>query len=746
MQVTNEQFLQAIFGDEWTKAHVTSFHDDPGAIEQDRRGICWAGNSADRWHFEGGENQYFTISLFHKDKGRAVRRREQFDACFVIVADDVDEKLPRHRVEMLPVPSYKLLTSAGSEQWGWILANPCTERGVVTALLDGLVEKGLAPDGTDPGMKGVTRYVRLPGGTNTKASRGNFKCELLSWDPNYQYAIEELAGVFDIDLTPKEEKPLEVDEAPDHPFWGAVSVTGMGGDGWVRIDCPNAAEHTGGDPSGAAARILAGGEVQFKCHHGHCDKLNGSKVVSKLGISEEVGVYQRKVENEGARAMAEKLGLAGGDVGEGEVNEKLIDPKRYIFVAERNKFFDCKTRQLISPVGIDNRYLSIYPRKKGRGASEMLLTGLGLDDEADGFTWKPTGWAKPARKDIVQWVDGQRCINEWSGLKVVPDAEKDYDATPWLKHAEYLFPNEDERNVVLDYLAFTVQRLDEKPSFWIVHRGAHRIGKDLFYQFIMRGMGDNCARTVHIDKLLDGWGDYVRGLRFCIVAEVDKAQDKKVANAMKVICASGASEYRTLNLKGGAVLSQFDCLGGVMMSNKQHCLAVEKGDQRYFVVDSYHERLPDRYYQELAAWRDSGGIEQVIGYLSRRNIEGFNPYALPFETEGLADLIEGGKFDYEQNIDEMVEEKLGIFSNDWFKNAELKAFAKNCGWKCGNNGLTDAVSNAGYRMTIVQRKVDGVVHTKGRFWVRQSLLDEVRVAGVFDAMERAEKALSSNRN
>ena len=118
MRISNRQFLQAVFGDNWTKAHVTSFFDDPGAIDQDRRGICWAGGEAGSWQFEDGENQYFTISLFRKDGGRANRRKTNFKQCHVIVADDVKEKLPIERVEMLPEPSYKLLTSAGSEQWG----------------------------------------------------------------------------------------------------------------------------------------------------------------------------------------------------------------------------------------------------------------------------------------------------------------------------------------------------------------------------------------------------------------------------------------------------------------------------------------------------------------------------------------------------------------------------------------------------------------------------------------------------
>ena len=61
-------------------------------------------------------------------------------------------------------------TSPGSQQWGYILTEPCKERSVVENLLTGLVHK-ICPDGIDSGMLGVTRYVRLPEGYNTKASK-----------------------------------------------------------------------------------------------------------------------------------------------------------------------------------------------------------------------------------------------------------------------------------------------------------------------------------------------------------------------------------------------------------------------------------------------------------------------------------------------------------------------------------------------------------------------------------------------
>ena len=54
-QVFFQRFLHVLLVQ--TEVHVLE-----GAIDQDRRGICWAGGEAGSWGFEDGENQYFTIN------------------------------------------------------------------------------------------------------------------------------------------------------------------------------------------------------------------------------------------------------------------------------------------------------------------------------------------------------------------------------------------------------------------------------------------------------------------------------------------------------------------------------------------------------------------------------------------------------------------------------------------------------------------------------------------------------------
>lgn len=299
MNISNVEFLTQVFGPYWQSAHVTAFPDDPLAVSKERRGICWGGGWArDRLGaFSPEENQYFTVSLFSPfddpDRGqRAARRKELFLATYVIVVDDVHEKVPAERAQRLPYPSYRLETSPGNEQWGYLLSAPSWSRDEVDNLLDGLISQGLNPDGTDPGMKGVTRYVRLPEGSNTKTKYVEqlghpFKCRMLEWRPDLRYTLADLAKGYGVDLYQRREHApsREMAVADDaHPVLhaashGLIQITGSDGRGKHDIVCPWVHEHSGQDESGTVIFTNKDGSFGFDCKHGHCADRGAKDVV-----------------------------------------------------------------------------------------------------------------------------------------------------------------------------------------------------------------------------------------------------------------------------------------------------------------------------------------------------------------------------------------------------------------------------------------------------------------------------------
>ena len=296
--ITNEEFLRAAFGGHYWSAYVVGFPDDPSAIVPERRGVCWGGGHFGRANgsMSISNNTYFDISLFRTVEGRAVRRRAEFLACYVFLIDDVGTKVPEAVAARLPPPSYKLETSPGNWQWGYFMpwGEPEVVRERVERLQDQFIKVGLGEEASDPGMKGVTRLGRLPGGTNTKAKyrdeAGNpWLCRMTYWAPNQRYTLDALAASFgiDLDVVVKDEGKVGDGVWPaDSPVmqWVNENLIEQRNESEFLVVCPWVAEHTDGDDSGTWIRTLEDGSGEFKCHHGHCAERGFNDFLIETGL------------------------------------------------------------------------------------------------------------------------------------------------------------------------------------------------------------------------------------------------------------------------------------------------------------------------------------------------------------------------------------------------------------------------------------------------------------------------------
>jgi AAA domain len=291
---SNQHFLQDTFGAEWERAHLCSFPGDPNSAGSTE----WAGGPARRWitHCTPENNNYFAVSLFHGDGGQRVEAR--FDRLFVLGVDDVGPKIdPAKARQTLGEPSYRVETSSGNEQWLYVLQEPLTGVRRARELIHAVRLALTGEKAKDPGMEGVTRYLRLPIGMNTKngarhrvrghaSGRRVSPAELealfgalgVSWEedeedlglvPTRQAKVQDVAA-FDRDTVFQAFRVLDLVIAGPRNM-----EMGQGYD----VHCPWEHEHTGRATTGAAYVPLLG---RFKCHHGHCIDKSIVEVVPRL--------------------------------------------------------------------------------------------------------------------------------------------------------------------------------------------------------------------------------------------------------------------------------------------------------------------------------------------------------------------------------------------------------------------------------------------------------------------------------
>ena len=307
-------FLNALFGKEAPRAWVTGFTESPDAPQHIKdpkaarafAGRMWAGGL---YRTQGRRltpeaNQYVTVSTFVKDAdGKTHRRKAQFEQMRAVMVDDIGPKVEPKNIKLAFTAIVE--TSPGNKQ-GWYALDPkdpdTRKREVCERLVEAMIEKGLTKDLTDPGMKGVTRYGRLPDGINNKPGRDAWKVRLHSLHAKRVYTVQQIAKAYKLDITPRVAREFKgnggaVSDSLVKRLVAQKLDASDRGDGTVDIQCPWHTEHTEGDTSGtayflpSAANNGAGG---FKCHHGHCEKRTISDVYKWLDAREMAALGDTK--------------------------------------------------------------------------------------------------------------------------------------------------------------------------------------------------------------------------------------------------------------------------------------------------------------------------------------------------------------------------------------------------------------------------------------------------------------------
>ncbi|MGJ0509953.1 MAG: phage/plasmid primase, P4 family [Methylocystis sp.] len=284
VEITNEEFLRALAGDEWGRVPIQSF----AAGDNDK----WVSHPAKKVipKLTGETANYFCVSLFRRaGDGRFLRTKELFERQFVFVVDDVGTKVNEGALRLtMPPATYELETSPGNFQFGYKLTD-ATDARATEALVSRIIgDPEINPSLRDPGMKSVTRVVRVPVGSNVKPAvlekngGKGWPHRLWVWEPSRVYTVAELADWLDVDLTPEalskfkgvggtRNATTEESEADyvRHFFETRDMVLDAtpNAAGFISVRCPWADEHSDGREDAGYRPGLRG----FQCHHGHCE-------------------------------------------------------------------------------------------------------------------------------------------------------------------------------------------------------------------------------------------------------------------------------------------------------------------------------------------------------------------------------------------------------------------------------------------------------------------------------------------
>lgn len=262
--------------------------------------------------------------------------------------------------------------------------------------------------------------------------------------------------------------------------------------------------------------------------------------------------------------------------------------KYWVWVAEQDGFMNTETKQVISERSYNakfDRHMGAFSDEEGRvpRASELALTAW--DTKAvDRAIYLPNS-------DLFFSMDGAKYINLYRPdlSPPVPDrfTADDREAIRVVEeHATILIPDDRERRLFLDYLAYCVQRPGSKIRWAILLKGIPGDGKTAFATLLGHVMGHPNVRTLSSSTLegsdFSGWS-----VGQCVVAveevKLHGHNRHDVYNKLKPFISNDTVEVHP---KGRDPYNVPNTSNYVLLTNFDDALPVDDNDRRIFFLRS----------------------------------------------------------------------------------------------------------------------------------------------------------------
>ena len=560
------------------------------------------------------------------------RRKADVVNVYAVVLDDIGTKVQANTVPVQP--SWKIETSLGSFQWGYLL-EPTSDRERFEAFVTVLGERGY----TDKGAEGCNRLVRVPGSVNIKPGRDRFAARIVEWEPDRAWTLESLMeafGVTEADIQTAK-KPARIASATGaapmanidpvvdwlHDTGRIVEDRGE----WVDIRCPWHEAHTTGADTASYSPLGRGTErwVQsrgFSCLHEHCKDKSYSD-------------FNDWVVAQGGPAAA------------------VYDPlpwlqSRYVFVVNGSEVVDLEARKnggvwRLSLTDWANAYAGKIPVPGQKRQIPIKDAFLKSPDtrRAVFYTYLPGG------SDLLE-INGQTLVNEYTEPNWV---ETDRSPDVFLEHVEFLLPKAEERELFLDWLAFKIQNPALRSyAILMVADNAYGTGRSWLRQILTLALQGK-VKTATLPQLIGkgsqadkSYNDWATGCQFLIVEEArDSASPEDFFRGYETFKSFVDTRPVSLrvNPKYGKTrddILYFNCL---MFSNHVDALVLPEEDRRVCVLTNPTERRDLAYYERLegALHAHSDEARRVYFYLKRRDVSKFD-HVYPPMTQAKRDLLD----------------------------------------------------------------------------------------------------------
>ena len=693
-------------------------------------------------HRKDGEAWYVNTGSYILDRlaERVSAKRENVEFVLFMMLDDVGTK---SKVSPLP-PTWVMETSEGSFQWGYAFKEQPTKGAFSSAI------KAIAAAGyTDPGAINPVRNCRLPGSINLKKGRNNFAARLVEFYPGREYTLPDICAA--LGVVPDEDEGAGLqsikirDTGSDSVLrWlsdQGLVLSNVNAEGWCGVACPNSHEHTDGNPEGRYSPV----NRAFCCYHGHCQHLDSNAFLSWVaeqggpkvtpGFREELIAERMAMVADTIRPTEAFPDVAATVVAEVERKEASRVERsqwyeRFAYVLADDNFFDMQTRTELSRASFNAvfRHVGCQSVHGGRRIEASVAFDEGRQARGGRLL---AGVTYAAGDSVLVARDGDVYGNRWVNARPDLSNVAPGDVSPWLAHVEKLLPDLEEREHVLNVMAYKLQNPRIKINHAVLHGGDEGCGKDsMWAPFIWSVCGPDLKNRGLVDGKSIGsrWG-YALESEILILNELketDASERRALANSLKPIIAA-PPDTLPIERKG---LHPYDMVNRLLVlafTNHSVPITLETQDRRWFCVWSDAPKMDEDEGKALWGWYKRGGFEKVGKWLMLRDVSAFNPKATPMAAEYKLRLIENGRSMAESYVMDQIARpspdfSSGVVASPWHRLCERIQDGSAKGLKIPQPALLHALKEAGWLDLGMVKSAE--YQTKKNIWARPDMVSQ----------------------
>ena len=342
---------------------------------------------------------------------------------------------------------------------------------------------------------------------------------------------------------------------------------------------------------------------------------------------------------------------------------------RFVFIESRNRVADLNKHPNYAVLSLEefkNSYKNVWVNKKQL----------------------PTVWivhkGRQTVRDTIYWPSAERItthkkesfFNTYTGSDLPVPKEVDHDKIAvFTEHIKYLFPAEEPRRRLLDWISTTIQLPAKRIPWAPLLVSSPGVGKGWIYQVLRKLLGShNCSMVALADLEKSGqYNEYLSGTTLVCLDDIKKAMNADIA---QLLSSQMTESYLNINHKYGGKGMEYVFSNFIAFSNYFDAVNIEDNDRRFWVYQIEAAQREAQYYTDLFEWLETDGPAHLELYMRQRDISQFKYAEPPPMTKAKRAMVDASMDNIERLVSDSIDDHVGPFQADIVDSQVVESFVK----------------------------------------------------------------------